>query len=125
MPLNLQKRARYQIELPKSSTEHAKKKNAVRQSQAWKDLRETIKKQQKVDALTGSRLTKDYNCHHMDMNPDNYDNMDPSHFVGLNKLSHTVVHFFAEMKDWRKGITALQQLLEQMEQLSDGDIHAR
>lgn len=116
---------RYVINLPGSTTEHAKKKNSVRQSSEWKELREEVKKSQHIDPLTGSRLTKDFNCHHMDMNPDNYSDLNIDKFVGLNKLSHTVIHFFAEMKDWRAGVAKLIQLLERMEELSDGNIKAR
>lgn len=118
--------SRYVINLPHDSiTEHSKMKNVVRQSHEWKELREEVKKSQRTDPLTNSRLTKDFNCHHMDMNPDHYSDLNRDKFVGLNKLSHTVIHFFAEMKDWRKGVAALTELLERMEELSDGDIHAR
>lgn len=117
---------RYVINLPHDSiTEHAKKKNSVRQSSEWKELREEVKKSQRTDPLTGSRLTKDFNCHHMCMDPDRYSDLNRENFVGLNKLSHTVIHFFAEMKDWRAGVSKLTELLERMEELSDGNIKAR
>ena len=61
----------------------------------------------------------------MDMNPDHYSDLQRDKFVGLNKLSHTVIHFFAEMKDWRAGVAKLTELLERMEELSDGNIKAR
>lgn len=118
--------SRYVINLPgASNTEHAKKKNSVRQSSEWRALREEVKQSQRTDPLTNSRLTKDFNCHHMDMNPDNYSDLSRDKFVGLNKLSHTVIHFFAEMKDWRAGVAKLTELLERMEELSDGNIKAR
>ena len=118
--------SRYVINLPSgSTTEHAKKKNIVRQSHEWKELREEVRKSQRTDPLTNSRLTKDFNCHHMDMNPDNYSDLNREKFVGLNKLSHTVIHFFAEMKDWRAAVAKLTELLERMEELSDGNIKAR
>lgn len=118
--------SRYIINLPSASTtEDAKKKDIIRRSHEWKELREEVKSSQRIDPLTRSRLTKDFNCHHLDMNPDHYSDLNRSKFVGLNKLSHTVIHFFAEMKDWRAGVAKLTELLERMEELSDGNIKAR
>lgn len=96
-------------------TEAALHKNDFRKSKRWWRFRTWLKSFQKVDPITGSKLTKGANCHHKDMREENYENLDPKRFVMLNAKSHQVVHFFFAMRDWRAGIKALEKILLEME----------
>ena len=63
-------------------------------TKVWKEFRLKIaERDNKKDFLTGSRLLKGFNCHHFDMNKDNYKNLNEEHFISLNKQSHEVLHF--------------------------------
>ena len=69
-------------------------KTKFRRSKAWKELRDKIRDKQKVDPITEKPLSRTYNLHHGDLNPNNYTNIsDETHFVGLNSTSHELLHF--------------------------------
>jgi len=93
-----------------------------RRSKQWKTFRQKIKKNQKTDPVTGSQLVKQYNLHHLDLNPKNYTNIeDESHFIGLNPTTHECLHFLygdSQRKfDWRKRLKRLEELCILMEQI--------
>lgn len=69
------------------------KKKEFRKSKAWKDFTKALKEERKVDALTLAKLRKGSLSHHLDLNPDNYEKLDPTNFECLNMKSHDVVHF--------------------------------
>jgi hypothetical protein len=99
----------------KHVTEAAQHKGDFRKTPRWKFWRRFLIDKQKKDPITGSKLTKGANCHHMDMREENYENLDEKRFRMLNKKSHDTVHFFFAMKDWRAGVKALVEILEYME----------
>ena len=69
-------------------------KAKFRQTKAWKEFRKRIfDKQDGKDIITGKKLYRGYNCHHLDMSADNYDKLDEENFIALNKNTHDALHF--------------------------------
>ena len=68
-------------------------KKEFRKSKAWREFSKELKEERKVDALTLAKLRKGSLSHHLDLNPDNYEKLDPTNFECLNMKSHDVVHF--------------------------------
>lgn len=101
---------------------NAAERKKFRYSEAWKNFRKRIIVKQKVDPVTGSKLTKMCNLHHCDLNEDHYDDIsNEDNFVALNYETHSLVHFlFSKSKPraWRDKIKALIKILEKMEELN-------
>lgn len=98
-------------------------KTKFRRSKAWRELRDKIRDKQKVDPITEKPLSRTYNLHHGDLNPDNYTNIsDETHFVGLNSTSHELLHFVygdsRTKKNWRDILIRLMALCEWMDTLN-------
>ena len=69
-------------------------KAKFRQSKEWKEFRKRIfDKQDGKDIITGKKLYRGYNCHHLDMSSENYDKLIEENFVALNKNTHDALHF--------------------------------
>lgn len=104
------------------SNEIQKFKKKVRNSKAWKTLRHEKNVEQKgIDPITGSKLTKLANLHHMDLNENNYSKLDnKDNFILLNRQTHETLHilykWFARDK---RVISRLVELLEKMKKLND------
>lgn len=101
-----------------NSTERKK----FRYTDKWRNFRKKIIEEQKVDPVTGSKLTKMCNLHHCDLNEDHYDDIsNRDNFVALNLETHKVVHFLflkSRPKAWRQRIKGLIKILEKMEELN-------
>lgn len=68
-------------------------KRAVRKSVEWKELKELVfNRQDGKDALTGKPLKRGWALHHLNINPDFYDDLDPSHFIAVTPTSHQLIH---------------------------------
>lgn len=114
--------AKKPVKIKKKVTQDIKTK--FRRTKAWKDLRDKFKKEQKTDPITGKILSKTYNLHHGDLNPDHYtDISDTSHFIGLNSATHDVVHFFygdsRAKKNWKSMVQKLIDILTWMDSLNN------
>lgn len=96
-------------------TEAAQHKGDFRKTPRWKAWRRYLIEKQKTDPITGSKLTRSANCHHMDMREENYENLDESRFIIMNCKSHSLLHFVFATRDWRAAIKALYSLCEKME----------
>ena len=71
----------------------AKEKNRFRKTKQWLDFRKQIAKLYgNKDAITGDRLRKGWNLHHMDLDKQNYDKLISEHFIPLNKGTHELLH---------------------------------
>ena len=69
-------------------------KKKFRYGKEWREFRQKLIKKQKVDPITGTKLSKLANCHHLDLSEEHYKDLsDEDNFVMLNKLSHDMVHF--------------------------------
>ena len=101
-----------------NSTERKK----FRYTDKWRNFRKKIIEEQKVDPVTGSKLTKMCNLHHCNLDEDHYDDIsNRDNFVALNLETHKVVHFLflkSRPKAWRQRIKGLIKILEKMEELN-------
>lgn len=99
-----------------------KDKTKFRASKKWKEFRDRKRKEQKVDPITGAKLTRMANLHHLDLNKEHYEDLsDESHFVFLNQAMHKVVHALflkSKPREWRKRVLALIKILKEMENIN-------
>ena len=99
-----------------------KAKNKFRASKKWKDFRDKKRKEQKVDPVTGSKLTRMANLHHLDLNEANYEDLsNEDNFIFLNQATHKVVHYFflkSKPTEWRSRIKEITKILERMEEIN-------
>lgn len=95
------------------------KKNKFRASQKWKKFRKDLKKKQKVDPITGSKLTPRAVCHHRDLRPENYEMVSEERQVMLNPQSHDLIHYVYgdgnKYYDWKERLENLRKLCEEMD----------
>lgn len=108
----------------KKKTKTVDPKVQFRHSKEWKTFRTKLKKKQKTDPITGSPLAKTCNCHHLDLNPKHYTNIEKEeNFVCLNNTTHEVLHWFfgdgRVRKDWRTRIKRVIEFLELMESINN------
>jgi len=100
-------------------SENEKRKNKFRKSKKWKTFREEIRKTQKIDPVTGSKLTRRATVHHLDLNIDNYEKVSMERQVMLNPETHSVLHYFygneRNTYNWRDRIDAIVKLCELMD----------
>lgn len=96
------------------------KKAKFRKSKEWKEFRKKIyEKQNGKDYVTGKKLYKMYNVHHLDMSAENYEKLDEDNFIALNKQMHDTVHilFRYYAKD-PSILEKLEKILERMKELN-------
>lgn len=97
----------------------SKLKGKFRSTSIWKDFRKTFSKRK--DALTGKKLNKGYNLHHLNLNPERYTDLTEGHFVPLNSASHDCIHFlYGYYRKDPEIIVRLVKILEKMKSLNDG-----
>ena len=96
------------------------KKAKFRKSKEWKEFRKKIyEKQNGKDYITGKKLYKMYNVHHLDMSAENYEKLDEDNFIALNKQMHDVIHIlFRYYKSDKTILSRLEQILEKMDELN-------
>lgn len=114
------KRAQKRPETRKKVTQ--KDKRRFRDSKKWKDFREHMKTLQNEKCqITGARLTKLWQLHHMDLDESNYENLVDENFVCLSWNMHKVVHALfvkSKPKAWRSRVLNLIRILKKMEKLN-------
>ena len=100
-------------------------KNAVRKTKEWKEFRKHLIEKQKVSFISGKKLTKGANCHHLDLHLENCGVFDEDHQVMLNRKDHELVHSVygdeRHRKDWRKIIERLTELCLRMDKYNGGE----
>ena len=104
-----------------SLNEQQKIKRNLRNTKAWKQLRHDRNVEQGgIDPITGGKLTKTANLHHMDLNFENYTHIeDHDKFVLLNKLTHDFVHWIYKYYVKDKGvIDRIVKILDKMVKLN-------
>ena len=69
-----------------------KLKELFRRTSVWNDFRKGLKNKRKVDFLTGRKLTKTWNCHHMRFDSRLYTDLDEEYFRCYNNQMHDLVH---------------------------------
>ena len=97
------------------------KKSKFRSSAIWKKFRKDIADDyNKIDPITQKKLRTGYNVHHMDLNPDHYENLEEDNFVPLNRETHKVLHWlYTYYKSDKYIIGRLTNYLDKMERLND------
>ena len=114
------KRAQKHPETRKKVTQ--KDKRRFRDSKRWKEFREHMKTlQNETCQITGARLTKLWQLHHLDLDENNYQNLIDENFVCLSWNMHKVVHALfvkSKPKEWRIRILNLIRILKRMEKLN-------
>ena len=84
-------------------------KAKFRQTKEWKEFRKRIfDSQGGKDIITGKKLYKGYNVHHLDMSAENYDKLIEENFVAVNKQTHEALHFL--FRYYQKDPTILDRL---------------
>jgi hypothetical protein len=94
---------------------NSKEKNKFRLTSLWRSFSKQLKKQQKTDPITGAKLTKYCQCHHLD--PYIYYELLPEKFVVLNPKSHELIELIFKSKNrWRYALKAIEQICKKMEE---------
>lgn len=95
-------------------------KAKFRQSKEWRAFRKRIfDKQDGKDIITGKKLYKGYNVHHLDMSADNYDKLIEENFIAVNKNTHETLHFlFRYYKNDKYILNRMEQILDKMIELN-------
>jgi hypothetical protein len=96
------------------------KKAKFRQTKEWKEFRKKIfEKQGGLDIITGKKLYKGWNLHHLDMSVENYDKLDEDNFIAVNKTTHSIIHdTFRYYKNDKDILSRLEQILDKMVELN-------
>lgn len=107
---------------PETRKNTQREKRRFRDSKRWKEFREHMKAlQENRCQITGAKLTKLWQLHHMDLDEENYQNLDDDNFVCLSWNMHKVVHALfvkSKPKEWRIRILNLIRILKRMEKLN-------
>lgn len=79
----------------KKLTKAAKDKRSFRSSEKWRSFRKRkYDIQGGKDWITLKPLTKCFNCHHCNLDADEYQNLeDEGNFLALNKSTHDTLHW--------------------------------
>lgn len=95
-------------------------KAKVRSTKTWKKLKKDLLAKNNLDYLTKIRLTDDFNCHHLDLRPDNYGKLDDiTRFMPLNRNSHEIVHFLYNLyKNDPAILDRIKEIFDMMTKLS-------
>ena len=96
-------------------------KAKFRQSKEWKEFRKRMfEKQDGKDIITGKKLYKGFNCHHLDMYAENYDKLIEENFVAVNKQTHETIHtLFRYYRDDKDILNRIKQVLDKMIELNE------
>ncbi len=101
----------------KEKTLLQKEKAKFRDSAVWKNFRNLLKKERKVDFVTGKPLRAGFQLHHCDLNPEHYKNLNPDNFVTLSRFSHSWVHKIYRY-NWEEVLARLAMVFRKMDELN-------
>ena len=92
------------------------KKAMVRKTPEWRQLRTDIADEyDNKDAITLKPLRTGWNCHHLDMDVENYDDLSIERCRPLNKSSHDLVHTL--YRYYEKDKTVLERLKDILDKM--------
>ena len=96
-------------------------KAKFRQSKEWKEFRKRMfDKQNGKDIITGKKLYKGYNVHHLDMAAENYDKLIEENFIAVNKATHDALHFlFRYYQNDKDILEKFKEVLDKMVELNN------
>ena len=93
-------------------------KAKFRQSKEWKEFRKRIfEKQNGKDIITGKKLYKGYNVHHLSMDAETYDKLIEENFIAVNKQTHDALHFL--FRYYQKDPTVLDRLKTVLDRMNE------
>lgn len=95
-------------------------KAKFRQTKTWKEFRQKMRdKQNGLDYITGKKLNKFWNLHHLDMSIENYEKLEEDNFICLNKQMHETIHtLFRYYKKDPTTLDRLKTVLDRMNELN-------
>ena len=97
---------------------NSEKKSKFRQTKEWKEFRKRIfDKQDGKDIITGKKLYRGYNVHHLDMSAENYDQLIEENFIAVNKQTHETLHFL--FRYYQKDPTVLDRFKEVLDRMNE------
>ena len=105
-----------------SLNETQKTKKKFRQTKAWKQLRHDKNVEQKgTDPITLGKLSKTCNLHHLDLDEENYSQIDnKDNCILLNKVTHDMVHWLYKYQSKDKQfIDRLMEVVNRMIELNN------
>lgn len=71
------------------------------------------------DPITGKKLLKGSECHHLLLDENRYDELNEDNFIPLNKLSHKFIHWaYGYYKEDKGFIDRLKYWLDKMVELN-------
>lgn len=108
------KRMKYRT---KELTDEQKAKRKFRDSAVWKKFRIRLKKERKVDFITGKPLYSGFQVHHCDLNPEHYKDLIPDNYITLNRTFHRVIHEIYRY-DWQDVLARLAIVFRKMDELN-------
>lgn len=92
-----------------------KAKRKVRNSKQWTKFRkEMYTKCHKKDEITGKPLRKGWQLHHLDMSVEDYDDLDPSKFICVNRQTHEMIHWLFRYDDWKDLVARMSDVIAEM-----------
>ena len=116
------KKKREELDFVKSLKDKAitsEEKGKFRKTSFWKDFKKSF--DAKFDFISGRKMPKKWQLHHMDLNPKNYTHLKKSNFIPLNGETHSIVHYIYGI--YRKDKDVLKRLkfiLDKMAKLNNG-----
>lgn len=116
------KRPQKRVSVQKNDSYDQKAKRRFRASKKWKDFRDHMREKQKVDPVTGQKLTRLANLHHKNLYGNYEDISNEDDFVFLNCATHDCVHYLflkSKPREWRNRLMKLIPILEYMEKCSE------
>ena len=96
---------------------------AFRQSETWQKFRQEVAERQgNNDYVTGLPLTEDWNCHHLCVDQEKYNELNFDNFIAVNHDIHELIH-----KKWNVGDTTtsnenLKKVFDKMDALNGNNI---
>ncbi len=101
-------------------TENEKKKKKFRQSKKWRDFRNHLNvKQNGRCYISKSKLRKLSVVHHLDLNPENYENLKDENFVFVLHSIHDTIHtLYTYYKKDKTVLDRLKEVLDRMMELN-------
>jgi hypothetical protein len=103
-------------------SDNEKKKAKFRRSNKWKNFRRELKRKQKTDPVTGSKLSTTAVCHHLSLKAEEYEMVSEDRQVMLNPQTHDCLHYLYgdgdRRYDWKARLEALKELCERMDRLN-------
>lgn len=94
-------------------------KNKFRQTTVWIKFRERFKGA--IDPITLKKVSKRFQLHHMDLNPEHYTDLKFENFAPLNGTTHDLIHYlYGYYRKDKQILKRIQKLLDKMVEINDG-----